>query len=180
MGGEKMGLITVGSLNQTKVAAVEMEFPRWKIIKVHAASNVLSQPIGHEMTRRGAINRANQALNASNDHCQISIGLEGGVVWIGENLYVCNWGALVTTDGHLFTASGAAIPLPASFQEEILAGKELGDILDDYANRHRINIAEGAVGYFTDTLVDRKTMYRHIVSLLKGQWQFALKKAKNI
>src|SRR5699024_12086926 len=99
--------IVIGSLNRTKVEAVKSVFLRYKVIEKDVPSNVSAQPIGDEETLAGAINRA-QAARALEQQT-IGIGLEGGVTYLQDELYLCNWGALVDTDGKVYTASGARI-----------------------------------------------------------------------
>ena len=50
---------------------------------------------------------------------------------------LCNWGALILPDGNEFTAGGAQIPLPEEIAEELLAGKELGPVIDSYYRGYR-------------------------------------------
>ena len=47
-------------------------------------------------------------------------------------MYLCNWGALTLPDGTRFTAGGAQIPLPKEIADELMAGKELGPVVDTY------------------------------------------------
>lgn len=168
-----MKKIIVGSLNETKVDAVKKIFPEYAIAAVKAPSNVLAQPIGDEMTRMGAINRARFAKQS--ETCDYGIGFEGGVTFIGGKLFLCNWGALVGGDDMLFTASAFHIPLPDAFIEPILAGKELGDLIEAYSKRRYSRTKEGAIGLFTNELVVRNDIYVHIATLLKGQLLYAQK-----
>lgn len=164
--------IIVGSLNKTKIDAVSDAFSDAIVSGCDIASNVLHQPIGEEMTRIGAINRAKQAVTLA--HNCIGIGFEGGVTFIGEKLYLCNWGALAINEEHIFTASGAKIELPDEFIEPILQGEQLGDIMTHYTNKENIRTHEGAIGIFTNHLLLRKDMYAQIAMLLKGQYEYYL------
>lgn len=161
-------MIVVGSLNRVKVEAVREAFPEYTIKSIKAPSGVLEQPIGDYMTREGAISRAQYALK--HEEARLGIGLEGGVNFLGNQVYVSNWGALVTKEGDIFTAQGAGIELPEAFKEELLNGKELGSLIDHYANKKDLRSQEGAIGLFTANLVTRKEMYFQLLSLLKGQY----------
>lgn len=168
-----MKKIIVGSLNKTKVNAIKSVFTDDDIQSREVASHVLKQPITTEMTRIGAVNRAKNGLvTASVDY---SIGLEGGVTFVNGELYVCNWGALATASGTIFTASGGLIPLPSSFIEPILQGEELAVLMDEYTNKPNVRSQAGAIGIFTDGLVVRKEVYTYIARLLKGQLQYSRK-----
>lgn len=166
--------IIVGSLNNTKLAATRATFPETEVIGVAAPSQVLAQPVGQEMTRIGAINRATYAARQASD-C-IGIGFEGGVTFLGGKLFLCNWGALVTSTGEQFTASGAQIELPNELIAPLLQGEELGSILEEYTQKRAIGKHEGAIGIFTKGYVLRKEMYAQIALLLRGQYEYWLEK----
>src|SRR5699024_3354256 len=127
---------------------------------------------GDEETLEGAINRAKEAQALGPD--SFGIGLEGGVIVTKGNLYVCNWGALVTPTGRLFTASGARVRLPDDFIAPLQSGVELSELMNAYTKRKDIRHKEGAVGVFTAGVLGRKEMFRQVVDLLKGQYLYAV------
>lgn len=163
-------MVIVGSLNKAKVEAIADTFENYLVEGIAVPSDVLAQPIGDYMTRQGAINRALYALEKGKG--TIGIGLEGGVTFLGEECYVCNWGALVTQEGEVFTANGAGIQLPIFFKEELLKGVELGVLMEGYTKKLDVRTHEGAIGVFTDGLLMRKTMYQQLATLLKGQFYY--------
>lgn len=65
---------------------------------------------------------------------------------------------------------GAGLPLPEEIAEGIRAGQELGPLMDLYTNKQNIRHNEGAIGVFTNGLIDRSAMFEHIVLQLIGQW----------
>src|SRR5699024_4826967 len=101
--------IVIGSKNPTKIRACEVIFSQYKITGCKVESNVAAQPLSDAETREGAINRAFASAEVNTDG--IGIGLEGGVMLMNDIPYLCNWGALVTPTGDLYTASGARIVL---------------------------------------------------------------------
>jgi inosine/xanthosine triphosphatase len=165
-------IIAIGTTNQAKVAAVRGVFvpDRYTLIPTNVPSGVSAQPLSDKETRQGAINRAKHALEK--EQADIGIGLEGGVMEIDGELWLCNWGALVDRGGTVITASGARIPLPAEVAEGIRDGRELGDVMVEYTGKRNIRHQEGAIGVFTNNHVDRAGMFRHIVLLLAGQYEF--------
>lgn len=162
--------IMIGSTNPTKVKACELIFPEHETIGVAVESNVSPQPFSDEETRQGAINRAQRSAKLHSDG--FGVGLEGGVMFVSDELYLCNWGALVTPTGEVFTASGARIVLPKEFVVDLKNGEELGDIMANYAKKANVRSKEGAVGIFTNDLIDRSEMFTHVVKLLRGQWEY--------
>lgn len=169
--GDDMNII-VGSTNLAKVKAVEEIFPNEHVFPKQVASHVSEQPFSDEETREGAINRALQCVSTQLDHV-IGIGLEGGVMYIGDQLYLCNWGALVTETKDMYIASGARILLPPTIAEPLKEGIELGKVMAAYTQNKDVRHHEGAVGVLTNNLVSRKEMFIHVVKLLRGQWEFS-------
>ncbi|WP_068674794.1 DUF84 family protein [Oceanobacillus sp. Castelsardo] len=161
--------IIVGSKNPTKIKAVEEIFPEAKVTPLNVSSDVSAQPFSDEETRKGAINRAKYCQDSSAN--VIGIGLEGGVMYVGSELYLCNWGALMTAN-QTFTASGARILLPKEIDLKLQEGMELGNIMDNYSMRKEVRNNEGAIGIFTNDLISRKEMFSHVVKLLRGQWEY--------
>lgn len=166
--------IVIGSKNPAKIKAVQSVFEEEKVTSVNVKSAVSDQPFSDEETKRGAINRAKACANSAAN--TIGIGLEGGVMQMEDALYLCNWGALVTQDEEVFTASGARIILPKIIAEELTCGVELGDVMDEFTQQTGIRNKEGAIGIFTNQLMSRKGMFTHIVTLLKGQWEYSKQK----
>lgn len=168
--------IAIGTTNKAKTQAVEFivkkYFTQAMFTHIKAASEVSEQPMTTEETRLGAINRAKNAMRETG--ADLSFGLEGGVTEIDGIMYVCNWGALVLADGSLITAAGAQIILPEEIAQEIRTGKELGPVMEAYTQRRDIRQHIGAVGIFTQGIVDRQAMFEHIISLLVGQYLFTL------
>ncbi|MBU9713731.1 DUF84 family protein [Evansella tamaricis] len=161
----------LGSNNPAKKKAVEHVFPNEvMIITQDVPSFVSPQPFSDEETRKGAINRATylvEKLGAS-----FAIGLEGGVVEDGEEMLLCNWGALATNTGELYIAGGARIYLPQDLADMIRNGLELGEAIDKWANKKKVREGEGTIGILTDGEITRDTMFEHVVRLLYGQWKF--------
>ncbi|QKY69730.1 DUF84 family protein [Lentibacillus sp. CBA3610] len=163
--------IVVGSKNPTKIAAVKEVFSDDQVSPADAPSMVSQQPFSDAETRLGAINRAFNGLETASG--AIGIGLEGGVMYVDNELYLCNWGALITKENNIFTASGARILLPAEIDDELKKGIELGDVMDAYAKRQDVRKKEGAIGIFTNDRISRQKMFVHVVKLLHGQWEYA-------
>ncbi|MGP4062625.1 DUF84 family protein [Halobacillus litoralis] len=162
--------IYVGSKNPTKIASVKHVFPEMEVVGIEVESKVAAQPFSDDETLEGAINRAREC--ASNNKTHLGIGLEGGVMEIEDDLYLCNWGALVDSKENVYTASGARILLPDDIKADLEKGKELGEVMDIFAEKVEVRKNEGAIGIFTNGFIDREEMFTHVVKLLKGQWLY--------
>lgn len=165
--------VIIGSHNKAKVKAIRRVFKDNIIQRIDAPSRVSHQPTRDEETLLGAINRARYCHNQYPN--SLSIGLEGGVMLINEELYLCNWGVLMSPKTDMIKASGARIKLPDEFINELLKGVELSELIDAYSQKTNTRHAEGAIGIFTEGIIDRITMFEHVVLLLKGQYEHALK-----
>lgn len=157
-------------MNPTKVNAVKEVFSSYHVEAVQVPSKVSDQPCSDQETKEGAIQRALGCVRMHQGN--IGIGLEGGVMYLDEELYLCNWGALVTEEEKVYTASGARIKLPQSFADSLNQGIELSDIIDQFTKKQHVRSREGTIGIFTNNLVTRKELFKHVVLLLKGQWEY--------
>lgn len=164
--------IIIGSTNPAKINAVKNTFlmKDAEFLSFDIPSGVSDQPFSDEETIQGALNRAKGALEMGNG--DIGIGLEGGVHETKHGLMICNWGALASPNRGPIIAGGARILLPEEVSVRLRAGEELGPVMSDYANKANVSKQEGAVGIFTNGLVDRATMFAHVMNLLLGQFAY--------
>ncbi|WP_462411281.1 DUF84 family protein [Neobacillus sp. Marseille-QA0830] len=171
--------IVIGSKNPTKIAAVKRSFTGYEaeFVSLDVSSGVSNQPFSDEETIRGAINRAKASLSEGNG--DIGVGLEGGVQETSQGLLLCNWGALVTNGGQPIVAGGARFLLPKEVAERLREGEELGTVMDDYAKKKNVSKQEGAVGIFTNGMVNRADMFTHVMALLVGQFAYQQKSSQN-
>lgn len=164
--------VIIGSKNPAKIHAVEEAFGyvNNEFISLDVPSGVSAQPFSDHETITGAINRAKEALLIGNG--EVGIGLEGGVQQTEHGLFLCNWGALVTEKNPPIVSGGARILLPDEIASRLLKGEELGPVMDEYARKSNVRKNEGAIGIFTNGLVNRSEMFLHVTKLLVGQLQY--------
>jgi inosine/xanthosine triphosphatase len=164
--------IIIGSKNPAKIAAVKnaFDFVQAEFVSLEVTSGVNAQPFSDEETIQGAINRAASALKEGKG--EMGIGLEGGVQESSHGLFICNWGALATHDMEPIIAGGAKILLPEEVAERVRAGEELGPVMEEFSHQKNVRHHEGAVGIFTNSMVNRTEMFTHIMELLVGQYQY--------
>ena len=170
--------IAIGTKNPTKVNAVKEAFAKHvnaEFIAINVSSNVSAQPITDHETLTGAMNRAKNALEAEGSHIDLGVGLEGGLVKTDFGYFLCNWGALVAHQSQPIIAGGARIMIPDEIGDLVFSGRELGDVMDDYVKKNNVRQNEGAIGIFTNGLVDRTKMFQELSSLLIGQYLYQQK-----
>lgn len=161
--------IAVGSTNPVKVNSIKA-ITESEVRGYEVSSGVSDQPWGDDETLLGAKNRAKLALEKGG--ADVGIGFEGGVQYIGEVLYVCNWGALIDREGNEVVAGGARLPLPAEIQTKLRRGEELGPVMSEFVSRTDVRKKEGAIGIFTNGAITRTDMFQHIGTVLFGQYEY--------
>lgn len=138
-------------------------------------SRVAEQPIGDRQTRRGASHRARGALRLAGPD-GLGLGIEGGVVEEGRDLWAFAWVAVLGFDpdapcrlirGH---ARSAAFVLPTEVARRVRAGEELGDANDATFGTTGSKLVRGAVGMLTQNRIDRAELYRPAVVLALLPW----------
>ena len=157
--------VYLGSTNPIKIKAVETVL-NTKVVGVDVCSEVSTQPFSDEETIKGAYNRAFNIKEKG-----LRFGLEAGVQMFNDILFLVNWGVLIDEDENIYYAGGTRIPLPNYIKDKLLKkDKELATIIDETFNTKDIKHHEGAIGIFTNNLVNRVDIFIHIVKLLYGQF----------
>ncbi len=157
-----MNRIAVGSLNPVKVAAVgDMVGRVWPgagVRGIDVPSGVRVMPMSDDETLAGARNRATAAREALD--ADLGFGLEGGVQETTEGLFLTGWVVAADRHGRCGIGGAARIPLPDHIARRVLAGEELGPVMDDVLGDHNIKQKGGAVGALTAGLVLRQDTFR--------------------
>jgi inosine/xanthosine triphosphatase len=155
----------VGSANPAKLEAVHRALARLAPGCTVEASPVAgpAQPIGDAETRLGAIVRARAALEASG--ADVAFGLEGGVIFAGDEPWLVSWVAVVDRDGRRGEASGLRMPLPAAATAKLRTGVELGDIIDALFDTRLAKQHAGAIGLLTEGFVSRTDAFADLVAM---------------
>ena len=157
----------VGSTNPAKLEAVHRALarlaPGCTVQGVDIPSGVGAQPFGDDETRTGALSRARIAL-ASAD-ADLGFGLEGGVIFEGDVPWLVSWVAVVDRAGRSGEASGLRMRLPSVATGRLLAGEELGDIINDLFSVHASKQHAGAIGLLTEGFVSRTDAFADLVAM---------------
>lgn len=163
-------LIAVGSTNRVKVAAVKNALIEEEvaIIPCSASSKVRDQPLSAEETLQGAVNRARECLEKI--EADLAIGLEGGIEFIQEKVYLCHWGALVDREQSTYITNSPLFLLPAIYQGDLQAGKNLDEVMLHFTGIENLGSKQGAIGYFTENRLTREEVLAHMVKVLYGQY----------
>jgi inosine/xanthosine triphosphatase len=165
-------VVAVGSTNKTKVEAVQhaVAHHHVRVIAYAARSQATHQPLSEEETREGALSRANDCL--LNTEAELGFGLEAGVFFVNDEVYLCQWGALADRNENVYFSNGPVIMMPQVFKEELLAGDSLETIMHRHTGIEDLGKKEGAVGIFTHSLVTRTQTMTTIAQVLWGQYLY--------
>lgn len=156
--------VVVGSNNPVKVGAVEAAlrqyYPDSEVVGIKVDSGISEQPMSEEETIEGATNRARAALGDGD----FGVGLEGGVTTIGGVMFECAWCVVMDKNGRKGMGGGLYFELPKKIAEKIMAGGELGPIMNELTGVDNVKEKSGAIGIFTKGRLDRKTAYVQLVT----------------
>jgi inosine/xanthosine triphosphatase len=166
--------VAIGSLRPPKVEAVRsvmnkvMTFLGYhsesiSYIAREVESGVSAMPLSVQEIRRGACNRAMEArrlVEEESGPVDFAIGMEGGFFILSaearEHIHLQTW-AFVHHNGAGYYGSSMSMPVPRAVAREVLENKkELGEVIDDFANRKEARNQDGAFGVFSLGLLTRQ------------------------
>ena len=166
--------VAVGSRNPAKVKAVENVFSRVygdvEVEGVAAASEVPPQPFGEE-TVNGAINRAKNAFAA--EKFDLSVGIEAGLFRISGYTIDVQYSAVYDGDW-LTLGCGSGFEYPSAVLDEVLSGKEVGDVMSRVAGVENLGEKHGAIGFLskgrlTRTQLTEQSVFMALIPRLNPQ-----------
>lgn len=157
--------ILVGSKNPVKIDAVREALSNYfgniEVTGIEVESGVSIQPVGDE-TFIGAKNRA-QNLKMLNDTNKIGadlfVGIEGGIAKEFNRWFAFGCICIVDKSGNIGFGTSPHFELPILVIEKLLNGVELGIVMDEIQNEENTKQKNGAIGYFTNGVMNRKELY---------------------
>ncbi|WP_109316028.1 inosine/xanthosine triphosphatase [Pseudovibrio ascidiaceicola] len=156
--------VVVASQNPVKVNATleafRAQFPADDIELVSAGvpSGVSDQPMSDEETRQGAVQRAENALEAVAD-ADFGVGLEGGICELHGIAYTFAWMVVISREGQVSASRSMLLPLPEKVMQLVRSGMELGHAIDEVFGTENIKHKGGAFGLLTSDRMTRQSVY---------------------
>ncbi len=157
--------VLVGSRNPVKAGAVQdvfgQYFPGVEVDAMEVASGVPAQPVGDD-TFAGAQNRAlalvalNRAQGLGASYCA---GLEGGIARLAGRWYTFGVVCIADAGGQCGMGVSPMFELAPALYEPLLAGEELGHVVDRLSGDHNSKQKGGAIAYLTQGRVGRRELY---------------------
>ena len=149
--------VAVGSTNRVKIEAVrtvmERIFGNAIVVSADVESGVPDQPKELE-TRIGAINRAVSALGDSD----LSVGIEAGVFPTDDGLYDFQYCAILDKNGKMTVGIGPGFRYPDDVAALVTEGMTVSEAMHKLYGDPEIGKKQGAVGFLSKGLLDRKTL----------------------
>lgn len=132
---------------------IQRIWPRAELLPISVASGVSAMPMSDAECLAGARTRAaNARLETGVD---LALGLEGGVNLEPNGLMLHGWVVALDKNGREGIGGSARIPLPEKIAKRVLAGEELGPVMDQILGQSNVKQKGGAVGALTGGLVLR-------------------------
>jgi len=161
--------ICVGSLNPTKIYAVERAFSKYfnhfQIFKLKVKSSVPNQPVGMDEIIKGAKYRAQMSLNYLKNDKKLNVdifgvGIEAGLVEISfaKTNYMDFQFCVIMDEFQIITlGSGVAFEYPQSVIDKIISNRnsEIGDIIGKLANNPNLKNEAGAISFLSKNVINR-------------------------
>lgn len=157
--------ILVGSKNPVKINSVEEAFKNYfeavDVNGLDVESGVSNQPIGDE-TFIGAKNRAIELIKKNETNrlgADFFVGIEGGIVKLFDKWFAFGCMCIADKEGNVGFGSSPQFELPQIVVDKLLSGIELGKVMDEIQNQENTKQKHGAIGYFTNGVMNRKELY---------------------
>jgi inosine/xanthosine triphosphatase len=172
-------ILAVGSTNVVKVNAVKHAvlhmWPEAQIEGFETDSGVGVQPRSDHETYVGSRNRAYLALQemrgkSGNNAEILGVGLEGGVDETEDGLMNVVWCSVVDQNGNFYSSSGARFILDDEIASRIIAGEEMGPVMDSLVNETDTKMKGGMIATVTENFFNRTEEYASIARLTIGLW----------
>lgn len=164
--------IVLASTNRAKLSATQAVMGRvWPDADVQGVTvsvDVPAQPIGDEATQAGAISRAKEAIRRNG--ADLGLGLEGGLRQTLAGWALCSWAAVVDSNGLVGVGGAGILLLPPSVVDRVLAGAELGPIMDELAQANETRHNLGASGILSGGLLDRRHIFEDALICALVPW----------
>ncbi len=154
--------VAVGSRNPVKLRGVERAFRELlgpaEVVGVSVDPGVPRQPVGLEETLRGALNRAQRALQAAPS--DYGVGVEAGYFRLAGHPIEVQAAAVVDAWGRVGVGLSPGFPLPPPLVEAIERGEvgELEEAVDRAFGTRNVGEAGGLVSILTRGRVTREEL----------------------
>ncbi|WP_349677324.1 MULTISPECIES: inosine/xanthosine triphosphatase [unclassified Archaeoglobus] len=164
--------VVVGSTNPTKIEGVRLAFEQYfdevKVEGVEVLTDTPPQPFDGE-TIKGAIERAVKSYSSDFD---FSVGIEAGLFKFKSTLsgYI-DFQVAAVYNGQIYTIGfGPGFEYPKCVVDEVISGKEVGEVMSKLSGIEDLGRKVGAVHYLSKGKVSRTELSRLAVTMALIPW----------
>lgn len=157
--------ILVGSKNPVKLKSVEEAFSIYfenvTVEGIEVDSGVPVQPVNDE-TYIGAQNRASKLKEMSDNQnlgADFFVGIEGGITEQYNRWFAFGCMCIIDKENDIGFGNSPAFELPDTIVKKLSTGIELGEVMDEILNQQNTKQKQGAIGFFTNGVMNRKELY---------------------
>ncbi|HQT45191.1 MAG TPA: inosine/xanthosine triphosphatase, partial [Candidatus Micrarchaeota archaeon] len=142
-------IVRVGSQNPVKLsgakeACMSLFGRNFRVFGSDVKSGIPEQPFGHDMTLRGAKNRAKRAYEGGK--CDYGVGFESGLVKLGKLHFDVQFCAVYEPDFGFSIGHSMGFHVPGPVIDRIRReGVSLGDVMSDLSGIENIGNGGGAI-----------------------------------
>ena len=153
--------VLIGSENSIKIESVRQSFSKFfkpvEIQGLPADSGVPAQPCNEE-TFTGAKNRAKHVKRINDEQClnaNFFVGIEGGILQLHNRWFQCSVIYILDQQHRESFGTTGLYELPNWIVEKLLAGSELGHVIDELVQDFNRKEKQSTIGFLTNGEVDR-------------------------
>ncbi|WP_456468798.1 inosine/xanthosine triphosphatase [Archaeoglobus sp.] len=164
--------VVVGSTNPTKVEGAKLAFEQYfedvEVESVEIKTTVSPQPFDDD-TIKGAIERAVKCYSAEFD---FSVGIEAGLFrFEGTISGYIDFQVAAIYNGQVYTLGfGPGFEYPKSVVDEVMKGKEVGEVMSRLSGIENLGRKVGAVHYLSKGKISRSELSRLAVTMALIPW----------
>ncbi len=162
--------VLIGSENRVKIESTRQSFSRFfsplEIYGLSVDSGVSAQPFNQD-TFVGAQNRAEHAKRINDEqhlNANFFVGIEGGVLELHNRWFQFTVIHILDQQHRESFSTSGLYELPDWIVEKLLAGIELGHIIDELTEDFNTKEKQSASGFFTKGAIDRLQNYTQAVT----------------
>ncbi|RLI84260.1 inosine/xanthosine triphosphatase [Archaeoglobales archaeon] len=175
--------VVVGSKNPVKVEGVRQAFLQYfdevEVSSREVDSGVGSQPFNDDSIK-GAINRA---LNSYSEEFDFSVGVEAGLFSVKRTItgFIDFQVSAIYDGSRISVGFGPGFEYPPLVVEEVLKGKEVGDVMDEFTGIENLGEKTGAIHFLTKGKISRTDLTRlsvttALIPWINGEYYFDMEK----
>ena len=166
-----MQVIAVGTTNESKLIGVSRAWHLYasaRIVAVDVKTSIPYQPLSWYHTFKGSVERARRAFE-SVDNADYGVGVEAGLLPspMPSGYMEVQVAVIIDSDYNVSVGMSSAFEIPYIMLKDVLGGKELGVVAENFFPRKNIREKQGVIGLLTSGVITRADLsYQAVLNAL--------------